>query len=58
MRANVKRFRRRDKAIELLERHLQIERIFASHNLAIDELLLALHRLTPIWRKLNRKSAI
>ena len=55
MRANVKRFRRRDKAIELLERHLQIERIFAADNLTIDELLLALHRLTPDLAKANSK---
>src|SRR5207245_4066666 len=45
MRANVKRFRRRDKAIELLERHLEIERLFAPDNLTVVHFYVAsLHR--------------
>ncbi|MFZ3374243.1 MAG: hypothetical protein WA183_01670, partial [Chthoniobacterales bacterium] len=40
---------------EFLEGHLQIERLFASHNLAIDELLLALHRFTPDLAKAKSK---
>src|SRR5438876_7090998 len=55
MSSDVKRFRRRDEAIELLERHLEIERLLASHNLAIDEFLLALHRLTPDLAKAKSK---
>ena len=35
MTANVKRFRRRDEAVELLERHLEIERLFAPHNFPV-----------------------
>jgi hypothetical protein len=42
---NVKRFRRRNEAVERLKRHLEIERLFTPHNLAVDEFLLALHRL-------------
>ena len=39
MRANVKRFSRREKALERFKRHLEIERTFAAHNFATDELL-------------------
>src|SRR5207247_9439297 len=38
MRSNIKQFRRRDETVEVLERHLEIERIFAAHNLSIAKL--------------------
>src|SRR5947207_1480654 len=39
MRTNVKRFSRREESLQLFKRHLKIQRAFATHNFAADELL-------------------
>lgn len=54
MRADIKRFRRRNEAIESSKRHLEVERIKASHNLAMTKLKIALlHVRRPIkWQTL------
>src|SRR6266446_2752428 len=57
--SNVKRFRRRNKTIERLKRHLEIEWSLAVNNFAVDKLLLALHHLAAlIKRTLKRESGI
>jgi hypothetical protein len=55
MRPNLKRLRWRDEAVEIFKWHLEVEWIFAPQNLAIDELLLALHYLAVDSAKAKSK---
>jgi hypothetical protein len=54
MRSDIKRFRRCDETVERLERHFEIERVFAPHNLPVAKCYFVLrHRLSKLDSKVT-----